>query len=140
MSDAEIYTDGFDAFSDLLKEYEKQTDTKNVLKVLETGAKEFVEDVRNLPRPRSRMTAPGYTHLLDEVTYQVAKDEVLTGWGKYYGPMVETERSKWTEWHTWRQRSGKTRKDTIKICRKKYLVKEMIIWQLKINARHVKRL
>ncbi len=89
MSDAEIYTDGFDAFSDLLKEYEKQTDTKNILKVLETGAKEFVEDVRNLPRPRSRMTAPGYTHLLDEVTYQVSKDEVLTGWGKYYGPMVE---------------------------------------------------
>lgn len=89
MSDMEIYTDGFDGFQELLKELEKKTDVKNVLKVLESGAKEFIEDVRALPRPRSRMMAPGYTHLLDEVTYQTSKEEVLTGWRKYYGPMVE---------------------------------------------------
>lgn len=89
MSDMEIYTDGFDGFQELLKEFEKKTDVKNVLKVLESGAKEFIEDVRALPRPRSRMMAPGYTHLLDGVTYQTSKEEVLTGWRKYYGPMVE---------------------------------------------------
>lgn len=89
MSDMEIYADGFDGFQELLKELEKKTDVKNVLKVLESGAKEFIEDVRALPRPRSRMMAPGYTHLLDEVTYQASKEEVLTGWRKYYGPMVE---------------------------------------------------
>lgn len=89
MSDMEIYTDGFDGFQELLKEFEKKTDVKNVLKVLESGAKEFIEDVRALPRPRSRMMAPGYTHLLDEVTYQTSKGEVLTGWSKYYGQMVE---------------------------------------------------
>lgn len=89
MSDMEIYTDGFDGFQELLKEFEKKTDIKNVLKVLESGAKEFIEDVRALPKPRSRMMAPGYTHLLDEVTYQISKEEVLTGWSKYYGPMVE---------------------------------------------------
>ena len=89
MSDMEVYTDGFDGFQELLKEFEKKTDVKNVLKVLESGAKEFIEDVRALPRPRSRMMAPGYTHLLDGVTYQTSKGEVLTGWNKYYGPMVE---------------------------------------------------
>ena len=89
MSDMEIYTDGFDGFQELLKEFEKKTDVKNVLKVLESGAKEFIEDVRALPRPRSRMMAPGYTHLLDGVTYQTSKGEVLAGWSKYYGPMVE---------------------------------------------------
>ena len=89
MSDMEIYTDGFDGFQELLKEFEKKMDVKNVLKVLESGAKEFIEDVRALPRPRSRMMAPGYTHLLDGVTYQTSKGEVLTGWSKYYGPMVE---------------------------------------------------
>lgn len=89
MSDMEIYTDGFDGFQELLKELEKKMDVKNVLKVLESGAKEFIEDVRALPRPRSRMMAPGYTHLLDGVTYQTSKGEVLTGWSKYYGPMVE---------------------------------------------------
>lgn len=89
MSDAEFYEDGFDEFSKLLEEFEKKVDKENVLKVLEIGAKEFVKDVRALPQPRSRVRAPGYTHLLDTVTYQRSKDEVATGWGKYYGPMVD---------------------------------------------------
>ena len=89
MSDGELYEDGFDAFSELLKEYEKKTDKENVIKILEIGAKAFAEDVRALPQPRSRVRTPGYTHLLDTVTYQRFKDEVATGWGKYYGPMVD---------------------------------------------------
>ena len=40
MSDMEIYTDGFDGFQELLKELEKKTDVKNVLKDQESGAKE----------------------------------------------------------------------------------------------------
>lgn len=89
MADESLYTEGFDAFSDLLEEYEKKTTMENVLKVLEIGAKEFVADVRALPRPRSQIRAPGYTHLLDTVTYQRTKNEVVTGWSKYYGPMVD---------------------------------------------------
>lgn len=89
MSDGELYEDGYSEFSDLLKEFEAKTGKENVLKVLEIGAREFVKDVRALPRPRSRVRTPGYTHLLDTVTYQRSKDEVLAGWGKYYGPMVD---------------------------------------------------
>ena len=89
MDDDSLYTEGFDAFSDLLEEYEKKTTMENVIKVLEIGAKEFVADVRALPRPRSQIRAPGYTHLLDTVTYQRTKNEVVTGWSKYYGPMVD---------------------------------------------------
>lgn len=89
MADDSLYTEGFDAFSDLLEEYEKKTTMENVIKVLEIGAKEFVADVRALPRPRSQIRAPGYTHLLDTVTYQRTKNEVVTGWSKYYGPMVD---------------------------------------------------
>lgn len=89
MADDSLYTEGFDAFSDLLEEYEKKTTMENVIKVLEIGAKEFVADVRALPRPRSQIRAPGYTHLLDAVTYQRTKNEVVTGWSKYYGPMVD---------------------------------------------------
>lgn len=88
MSDS-FYSDGFDAFSDLLEAYEKKTEEKNVTKVLEIGAKELTELVRALPRPRSRMSAPGYTHLIDTVTYETEGNEVVVGWGKYYGPMVE---------------------------------------------------
>lgn len=89
MSSTDFYEDGWDAFSEVLKEFEKKTDTDHVIKVLEMGAKAFVEDVRALPQPRSRIRTPGYTHLLDTVTYQRSKDEVVTGWGKYYGPMVD---------------------------------------------------
>lgn len=89
MENDKIYEDGFTDFAELLEEFGKKTGTENVLKVLEIGAKEFVSDVRALPKPRSTVRAPGYTHLLDTVTYQKSKNEVVTGWGKYYGPMVE---------------------------------------------------
>ena len=89
MVEGEIYTDGFDEFSKMLEEFKKRTEVKNVTKVLEIGARQLVEDVRGLPRPRSQMNAPGYTHLLDTVTYQTQGEEVVVGWGKYYGPMVE---------------------------------------------------
>ena len=49
----------------------------------------LADDVRKLPKPRSKMTGSGYTHLLDTVTTRRTKGEIEVGWGKYYGPMVE---------------------------------------------------
>lgn len=89
MIEGEIYADGFEEFSKMLQELTKETEVKNVTKVLEIGAKQLADDIRALPRPRSQMNAPGYTHLLDTVTYQTQGEEVVVGWGKYYGPMVE---------------------------------------------------
>lgn len=89
MVEGEIYADGFDEFSKMLEEFKKRTEVKNVTKVLEIGARQLVEDVRALPHPRSQINTPGYTHLLDTVTYQTQGEEVVVGWGKYYGPMVE---------------------------------------------------
>lgn len=85
--DAEIFDAGFDELEKLLAEIEKKAD--NVIPILEVGVKEFVNDVRRQPRPRSQIAKGGYTHLLDTVTYKVRRDEIETGWGKYYGPMVE---------------------------------------------------
>lgn len=78
---------GFDEFENLLKEFEVN-DTK-VMLALETGAKMLVEDVRKQPRPRSDMNGSGYTHLIDTIYFKERGKEVETGWGKYYGPMVE---------------------------------------------------
>ncbi len=89
MNEHEVHTDGFDAFSEILKQFSENTDTEHVLKVLEIGAKDLANDIRALPKPRSQMTAPGYTHLLDTVTHKIQDGEVIVGWGKYYGPMVE---------------------------------------------------
>lgn len=85
--DADVLDTGFEELEKLLESFEEKVD--NVMPVLEAGVKDFINDVRRLPKPRSQMAAGGYTHLLDTVTYKVVRDEIETGWGKYYGPMVE---------------------------------------------------
>lgn len=89
MSELEFYSDGFEEFSKMLEEYAGKTKESDVLDVLEYGANEFVKDVRALPKPRSLISKGGYTHLLDTVTTRRAEKEIETGWGKYYGTMVE---------------------------------------------------
>ena len=39
MSNSKIHTDGFDAFAEMLEEFAKKAEQKNVIKVLEIGAK-----------------------------------------------------------------------------------------------------
>lgn len=85
----DFYEAGFVNFEKLLKKYSKQADIKNVLSVIQSGADEFINDVRALPKPRRQLDAAGYTHLLDTVCSKKNKDEIEVGWGKYYGPMVE---------------------------------------------------
>lgn len=87
MSELLYESDGFDSLEKLLTEYEGATE--NVMEALETGAAALVSDIRSLPKPRSEITKPGYTHLLDTVTYKKGNEEVEAGWGKYYGPMLE---------------------------------------------------
>lgn len=81
--------EGFEELSDLLKKYEDKISEDTVLEVLEESAKSLATDVRALPRPRSRVRSTGYTHLLNTVTHKTEAGEVVVGWGKYYGPMVE---------------------------------------------------
>lgn len=42
-----------------------------------------------LPKPYSKITSANYTHLVDSFSYKRTKIDVIVGWGKYYGPMVE---------------------------------------------------
>ncbi len=58
-------------------------------KALVIGAKEFVKDLKRLPKPMSKIRKTGYTHLVSTFSYRKKKGEVEVGWGKYYGPMVE---------------------------------------------------
>lgn len=80
---------GFDDFSKLLKEFEKKTSDENIIAVLETGAKALVDDLLKLPKPKSKISKAGYTHLIDSFAYQRNGKEIEVAWGKYYGPMVE---------------------------------------------------
>ena len=78
------------AFSTLEKtfaELMKQAD--DVQGILQVGADEFLKDLKALPSPRSRIGKSGYTHLIDSFAAREEKGDVLIGWGKYYGPIVE---------------------------------------------------
>lgn len=81
---------GFDLFDDVLKEALDKVD--NAMDSIEAGVEEFVKDVRRLPKPRSAINAPGYTHLLDSVNYERGNKSIIVGWGKWYGPITESKR------------------------------------------------
>lgn len=85
---AEVFgEEGLMELEQTFKELIKRAD--NMMEVLQEGADSFVADLKKLPSPRSNISKSGYTHLLDTFTSEQDKDQVLIGWGKYYGPIVE---------------------------------------------------
>lgn len=76
-------------FQKELQEILAKMDDDNVVKVLKKGADALTQDLLKLPKPRSRIKATGYTHMIDTFADKVNGKEVEVGWGKYYGPMVE---------------------------------------------------
>ena len=82
-------TEGLEEFQNLMEEFAQVLDPQNVIKVLKKGADAFTSDLLKLPRPRSRIHAAGYTHMVDVFANRVRGSEVEVGWGKDYGPMVE---------------------------------------------------
>jgi len=82
------FYEGFDELGKELELYLKNVE--NVQDILEVGAKEFVNDLLKLPKPKSKIRKSGYTHLVDSFSYRKAKNnEIEVGWGEYYGLMVE---------------------------------------------------
>lgn len=81
---------GFDAFDEVIQEALKNAD--KAMEAIEDGVRDFVDDVRGLPKPRSEINKVNYTHLLDTITYEKNKNSIEVGWGKYYGPIVENMR------------------------------------------------
>lgn len=85
----EVY--GYNGFQDLSKMLEECIDkVENVVDVLEVGAKEFINDLLKLPKPISKIRKSGYTHLVKTFSYRKKDKEIEVGWGKYYGPMLES--------------------------------------------------
>lgn len=78
--------------SDLLAEL-KQLDQKftsaQILDSIEIGTDAFVNDLMALPRPKSRISAGGYTHMVDSFASERSRTGIKVGWGKYYGRFVE---------------------------------------------------
>ena len=78
------------SFKDLeetFKEYMDKADRP--LEILQAGADAFVKDLKALPSPRSRINKAGYTHMIDTFASRQEGEDVLVGWGKYYGPIIE---------------------------------------------------
>lgn len=87
MSNETYKFEGFQDLENILENYADKAN--NFVDVLETGAKEFVNDLMRLPKPMSKVRKAGYTHLVRSFAYKRKKNEIEVGWGKYYGPMVE---------------------------------------------------
>lgn len=81
------FTIGFDGIGRKLSDIIAKIDKKE--EAIEDVARDFVGDIRRLPKPKRRISAPGYTHLIDSVSYRKKNGLIEVGWGKYYGPMVE---------------------------------------------------
>lgn len=80
----------FEVFEDIvvdLNSFIKKAE--DLIKILEIGAKSFVKDLKKLTSPYSKIRRSGYTHLIDTFCYEIEKNEIKVGWGKYYGRMVE---------------------------------------------------
>ena len=80
---------GVEDFEELLKQYSENVSPDKTLDAVEEGAKEFVNDLLRLPRPRSRITKAGYTHIIGTFALERTESNIKVGWGKYYGPMLE---------------------------------------------------
>ena len=80
---------GFEDFEELLKQYSENVSPDKALDAVEEGAKEFVNDLLRLPKPRSQINKPGYTHIVNTFAVERTDKSVKVGWGKYYGPMLE---------------------------------------------------
>ncbi len=81
--------EGLEEFQKAMAEFIDKADDSNVIRVLKKGADTFTKDLLSLPKPRSRIRAAGYTHMVDTFADRINGKEIEVGWGKYYGPMVE---------------------------------------------------
>lgn len=77
-----------DLLADLKELNQKFTDAQ-VLDSIEIGTDAFVNDLMMLPRPKSRISAGGYTHMVDSFASERSASGIKVGWGKYYGRFVE---------------------------------------------------
>lgn len=94
-SSFEDITDGFSGFETLMEITSKYMKAaENPMPAMITGAREFTRDLGKLTRPMSEIRKAGYTHLIDTFDYEIQSKEVVVGWGKYYGRMVEYGTSK----------------------------------------------
>ena len=87
---------GFEDFEEMLKQYSENVSSDKALDAVEEGAKEFVNDLLGLPKPRSQITKAGYTHIVSTFALERTDSGIKVGWGKYYGPMLECGTRKMT--------------------------------------------
>lgn len=84
-------TSGLRGFEEMIQDIIDKTGEQDCLNIMKEVADEFVGDLLRLPKPVSRIRAPGYTHLIHTFASRISDShkDVEVGWGKYYGPMVE---------------------------------------------------
>ena len=70
---------GFEDFEELLKQYSENVRPDKALDAVEEGAKEFVNDLLRLPKPRSQITKAGYTHIVSTFALERTDSGIKVG-------------------------------------------------------------
>ena len=70
---------GFEDFEELLKQYSENVSSDKALDAVEEGAKEFVNDLLRLPKPRSQITKAGYTHIVNTFALERTDNGIKVG-------------------------------------------------------------
>lgn len=81
--------DGFIEIGDYLQQVLQEVSEDDGMSIMEDIAKSLVDDLKKLPRPKSKIQKP--THLIDSFAYAESKrgKGYVVGWGVYYGRFVE---------------------------------------------------
>lgn len=83
-------TDAYSGFASLSEQLEYYMQgAENSTEILMDGAEAFLKDLSKLSKPMSAIRRSGYTHLINSFAVEKKDKEVVVGWGKYYGRMVE---------------------------------------------------
>lgn len=83
---------GFEKLQEIVSAYMEAAENSH--DALIATAEALVKDLQKLTRPYSNIRANGYTHLIKTFSYEDRTKDVVVGWGKYYGRMVENGTSK----------------------------------------------
>lgn len=112
MNDITFEDSGMEEFQDMLGSYLSKVDEKSALDAIEEGAKEFVNDLLRLPKPRRKVTAPGYTHLVDSFSYKRDKTgirELFDEFGKKVDKYKKKEATKKNQPQTRKRKKKKSK-------------------------------
>lgn len=99
-SEITFYDGGLEDFEELLKQYSENVSPDKALDAVEEGAKEFVNDLLRLPKPRSQITKAGYTHIVSTFALERTDSGIKVDGASITVQCLSMAQGRWQQGHT----------------------------------------